>query len=568
MKPRPAWVNPLTVILLCLALIGISRFLFASGFGLYEDDYTRIPRALSMSGADLQREIITSFSGFVDHGKPMHPTVIYSLAMLGAAMNGVRGIYLIAFLVICVNAVLFFLLMKRIASIRFAGLAAISYAVFSADITQAFLTHALGLQTALTFLLLAFLAYTANRKVLAYIFVLALLLTYETPYFVFLAAPILLDRTWGKRTVRSFLQNALVLGIMLFAVILIRAGIEETRISGLTFPEVITIPLSHMIQGPIVSVATYVYRPYQALISMPAWTYLGLTPVFLIIAWVIFRISPGEQSTPRSLRSAEAPRGQPGFKQASKIDNLRRWIQEGELDLHLLFSGLMMLVLAYPLTFTVRAYALSGRDTRVHLAAALGAAMLWAWLGNRALAWFTKHRSAWVGYSLLSLVFTLLVGFGILVQADMVRAWNLQRELWGSIIEYAPDVEEGTVILIDPAGLTDTWAIDANTWAMPQILPYLFQYPPTWEAIPAVHRLLPDWQIRSLWNSEELKAVDFQWQYVVTDWERTVILETKKDQVSGRLESLELNGERFSLKPYDPAHLVFRANTLYDDFFE
>jgi hypothetical protein len=568
MKTRSAWVTPLTIILLCLALIGISRFLFASGFGLYEDDYTRIPRALSMSGADLVREVITAFSGFVDHGKPMHPTVIYSLAILGAAINGVQGIYLIAYLVVGLNAVLFFLLMKRISSIRFAGLAGISFAVFSADITQAFLTHALGLQTALTFLLLAFLAYAANRKVLAYIFVLALLLTYETPYFVFLAAPILLDRSWGKRTVRSFLQNALVLGMMLLVIILIRARVEETRISGLTFPEVITIPLSHMIQGPIASLATYVYRPYQAFISLPAKIYPGLLPVFLIIAWAIFRISTGEQSPPPALRSPEEQRDRPGFPQASKIEKLRRWIQDGEFDLHLFISGLMMLVLAYPLTFTVRAYALSGRDTRVHLAAALGAAMLWAWLGNRVLAWFTKHLSAWLGSALLSAGFTLLVGFGLLVQADMVRAWNLQRELWGSIVEYAPDVEEGTVILIDPAGLTDTWAIDANTWAMPQILSYLFQYPTTWEAQPAVHRLLPDWRLRSLWNSQELKAVDFQWQYVVTDWDQTVILETTKDQVSGRLESVELDGERFSLKPYDPAHPAFRANTLYDEFFE
>jgi len=568
MKTRPAWVTPLTIILLCLALIGISRFLFASGFGLYEDDYTRIPRALSMSSADLAREVSSAFSGFVDHGKPMHPTVIYSLAILGAAINGVQGIYLIAYLVVGLNAVLFFLLMKRISSIRFAGLAGISFAVFSADITQAFLTHALGLQTALTFLLLAFLAYAANRKVLAYLFVLALLLTYETPFFVFMAAPILLDRSWGKRTVRSFLQNALVLGIMLLVIILIRARVEETRISGLTFPEVITIPLSHMIQGPIASLATYVYRPYQAFTSLPAKTYLGLLPVFLIIAWVIFRISMGEQSPPRSLRSLEEQRDRSGFTQASNIEKLRRWIQDGEFDLHLFISGLMMLVLAYPLTFTVRAYALSGRDTRVHLAAALGAAMLWAWLGNRVLAWFSKHISAWLGSALLSAGFTLLVGFGLLVQADMVRAWNLQRELWGSIVEYAPDVEEGTVILIDPAGLTDTWAIDANTWAMPQILSYLFQYPTTWEAQPAVHRLLPDWRIRSLWNSQELKAVDFQWQYVVTDWDHTVILETTKDQVSGRLESVELNDERFLLKPYDPAHPVFRANTLYDEFFE
>jgi len=563
MKTRPAWVTPLTIILLCLALIGISRFLFASGFGLYEDDYTRIPRALSMSSADLAREISSAFSGFVDHGKPMHPTVIYSLAILGAAINGVQGIYLIAYLVVGLNAVLFFLLMKRISSIRFAGLAGISFAVFSADITQAFLTHALGLQTALTFLLLAFLAYAANRKVLAYLFVLALLLTYETPFFVFMAAPILLDRSWGKRTVRTFLQNALVLGIMLLVIILIRARVEETRISGLTFPEVITIPLSHMIQGPIASLATYVYRPYQAFTSLPAKTYLGLLPVFLIIAWVIFRISTVEQSPPRSLRSPEEQRDRSGFTQASNIEKLRRWIQDGEFDLHLFISGLMMLVLAYPLTFTVRAYALSGRDTRVHLAAALGAAMVWAWVWDRIFAWLMKRRTAWVGSALLSGAFTLTVGFGLLVQADMVHAWDLQRELWKSIVAFVPDMEEGTTILIDPGGLSDTWAIDANSWAMPQVMPNLFHFSDTWEDLPTAYRLLPDWRVRSLWNSNELKAVDFQWEYVITAWDRTVILETTGNRVSRRLESIELDGESYSLKSLNPIQQTLKENTLY-----
>ena len=44
-----------------------------------------------------------------------------------------------------------------------------------------------------------------------------------------------------------------------------------------------------------------------------------------------------------------------------------------------------MLILAYPLTFTVRAYAISGRDTRVHLGAVLGAALLWASIWYAAL---------------------------------------------------------------------------------------------------------------------------------------------------------------------------------------
>jgi len=230
--------------------------------------------------------------------------------------------------------------------------------------------------------------------------------------------------------------------------------------------------------------------------------------------------------------------------------------------------GLTMLILAYPLTFTVRAYAISGRDTRVHLAAGIGVSIVWAWIWTQILSWLKKLRVEWIGIAALSTVFTLQVGFGLMVQVDMIRAWNLQQQLWASILEAVPDLDDGTIILIDPDGLVDTWAIDSNTWAMPQVMHQLYQYPDAWENPPATHRLLPDWLERSLWNSQEIKAVDFQWQYVITNWERTVILETADNLVSKRLEAIEIGGERFPIKPFESQPPLLERAILYDYIIE
>jgi len=538
----------LTIFILIAVTIWVTRYLHSPQFGLYEDDYTRIPQALAMTGSDLWQTIIQAFRHFVDHGKPLHPTLIYSLALIGGRIGDLLGIYIIGYLIVTINAVLFYWLIKRISNQTFALISALAYCLYSADTTQAFITHSLGLQPSLTFLLLAMHSYLSDKKVLSYLFVTGILLNYETPFLIFLGAP-LLKKTWDKRLLRELALNAVILGGILLSVLLIRYFIGESRVSSLDFPAVITTPIIHMIQGPLVAFGSYFYRPIQAVLNLNAEMVLLMAISFPIFAWILIKTIFGKK---QNLSTEDDP---PILQDQDEIVNIPKLkfgesINLGEyfLPIKLAITGIVMLVLAYPLTFTVRAYAISGRDTRVHLGAVLGAALLWASIWYAALILAERYRAKKAVALTLAGFCSLLLGFGLVVEWDYQRAWTLQQDLWSDIVEFVPDLNDGTVILVDPEGLVDTKHIDANTWSMPLVMQYIYEFPSTWQHVPRVHRLLPDWEERVLHNSHEIKAVDYKWEYVIVPWNDTVILETSEGRVVSRLEELQIDGAIYKLK--------------------
>ena len=126
------------------------------------------------------------------------------------------------------NGFLFYFLLRRIELARVALIGAIAFVLFPADTTHILLMHALGLHTSLTFLLIASHCYLSGRKTLAYVLSLGSLLTYESPYMVFLAVP-LLCRPWDRKLVKEMIRHVAVwLGILL-AVVAIRAVLGEGR---------------------------------------------------------------------------------------------------------------------------------------------------------------------------------------------------------------------------------------------------------------------------------------------------------------------------------------------------
>ena len=542
----------LAIFILIAALIWVTRFWHSPQFGLYEDDYTRIPQALAMTGSDLWQIIIQAFRHFVDHGKPLHPTLIYSLALLGGRIGDLFGVYIIGYLIVTINAFLFYYLVKRISNQTFALISALAYCLYSADTTQAFITHSLGLQPSLTFLLLAMHAYLSDKKVLSYLFVTGILLNYETPFLIFLSAP-LLKKNWDKRLLKELALNAVILGGILLSVLLIRFFIGESRVSSLDFPEVVTIPITHMIQGPLVAFGSYFYRPVQAVQNLNAEMVLLMAISFPIFGWILIKTMVGKKQNLSTEGDTPIPQDQDDIASISKL-RLGKWINSGEyfLPIKLAVTGIVMLILAYPLTFTVRAYAISGRDTRVHFGAVLGAALIWAsiWYAAVIRAQHYKWKIA-IAFTLAG-VCSLLLGFGLVVQWDYQRAWTLQQDLWSDIVEFVPDLKDGTVIFIDPNGLVDTKHIDANTWSMPLVMQHIYEFPSSWHSDPRVHRLLPDWEERVLHNSLEIKAVDYKWEYVIVPWNETVILETSEGRVVNRLEEFQIEGDIYKLQEIDP----------------
>ena len=541
-------VITLASLLFIAALIWVTRFWHSPQYGFYEDDYTRIPQALSMTGSELWKIIAQAFRYFDNHGKPLHSTLIYSLALIGGRVGDLFGVYIIGYLMVTINAFLFYWLIKRISYQTFAIISALAYCLYSADTTQAFITHSLGLQPSLTFLLLAMHAYLSDKKILSYLLITGILLNYETPFLIFLSAP-LLRKNWDKGLLRDLAQNTIIVVGMLISVFLIRYLIGESRVSSLDFPDVVTIPITHMIQGPLVAFGAYFFRPIQAIQKINAEMVLLMAISFPVFAWILIKLKFGKMQGLSAEGNRPVLQDQEGIVNIPKL-KFGEWKNLGEfyMPLKLGITGIVMLILAYPLTFTVRAFAISGRDTRVHFGAVIGAALLLGSILYAALFLAQRYKSRKVLAFTIAGVFSLLLGFGLVVQKDYQRAWILQQELWSDIVKFVPDLDDGTVILVDPDGLVDTKYIAANTWSMPMVLKFIYQFPDNWQLTPRAHRLLPDWEERLLYNSLEIKAVDFSWEYVVVPWKDTVILETSEGRVVSRLEECQIDGDIYKLK--------------------
>jgi hypothetical protein len=154
------------VILPLAIIIWVAHFLHSRDFGLYEDDWGRIPEVMGFDWHELGTALGHDIAMGPSQGRPLHPSLIQLFSFIGYKAGGLHGLYGMAFLILLTNAVLFYFVMKRVCDDQqFAFLGAVAFSVFPADTTQAFLTHAFGAQPAITLLLIALLLYISGWRV-------------------------------------------------------------------------------------------------------------------------------------------------------------------------------------------------------------------------------------------------------------------------------------------------------------------------------------------------------------------------------------------------------------------
>ncbi len=554
--------------LLLLGTLWVVRYWHSAEFGLYEDDLTHLPRAAAMSWEEVARfavdpERIISLYG---QGHPLFYTFIYTFTNLGWRLGGLSGLYLIGYMIEAANACLFSSLLGRLHSPGLGLISGLAYVLYAADTTQAFLTHSLGLHPSLTFLLLAGHLFLSGRRWLCYPLAGLSLLTYETVFLVFLGLPLL---AWaqGKSSARTIALHGLILGLMLMGFVGWRLQVGDDRVGGLTLGQAFSVPLLHMAQGPIVSLGTYLYRPIQAVQAMNleiAVVSLLYLSVFVGLGvWLRRASAPWDTDTLRRAWGASGER----LPLARRVR--RAWEAlpgEAQVLLRLAAAGLVMLVLAYPLTFTVRAYAISGRDTRVHAAGVVGAAIV---IGPLLLLWLRTIRRGRLLHAALGVWIGLLAGFGLVVQRDYALAWRLQLQFWSELLPIIQDAENGTAILVEPGGLQDTLQIGANTWNLPRVLDQLYLLPSEWTVPPRVFRLVPGWEHRIVSDAGlfQLNGATVTAPASVMDRYPSVnviLIETAGGRLTRRTGSLHIPGGDFPLKPQgEPLLAALPRGPLY-----
>ncbi len=554
MKINKKWEAILDLLLL-VGLFWIVRYWHSPHFGLYEDDLTIIPDAFARSFSSLMGFIFNYISHFLGQGRPLHHSLIYLFSWVGWQTIGLWGPYLVGYLITAINIGLFYWLMRRVTNRPMALLAGFGYILYSADTTQAYLTLSLGVQPSMTLILLALHGYFSNKRILAYILAFIVLFSYETPFLLFLVAP-LLKKTWNKALLKEMLWHTVIIISMLGLIYLFRHSIGGDGVVSLGLRDIITTPFLHMLEGPIVSLGTFVFRPYQVIKELAPEIGLAVVASFVAFFWIISRLPVSTRVNIRLLWSA------------IKDPLARSALPEDVKSIGRLFLiGIIMLVAAYPLTFTVRAYAISGRDTRVHFAGVAGAAILVAVVTFFLI--YLTNGSNWRKFVniLISLELALMVGYGFVIQRDYVLAWQYQREFWTELVPLIQDVQPNTYVLVTSDSLKDTQAIDANTWNLPIVLGQLYEFPS--QTVPRVFRLRPGWQDHLdvsaaifLSSITSYAAPDF---YEKADFPYIILIDTSSGRMVRCTAPLAVDGTPYSIKkPSDPTLPLLPHGVLYD----
>lgn len=545
---------------LSLAVITfITHFWHYQSLGLYEDDYFLIGQPMSMDidkfGEFLSWHLI-NFSA--TEGRPLLYIIEFPLGLIGNFLQDFHALYLINYLVILIANVLIYIFLKSIWNQPvFIITGTLAFTLFPADTTHAYLTH-VCLYVSLSLLTLAFLSYFANRKLLSYLLIFASLFCYETVFPVFIAAP-LFKQPWNKQLLKEIFKHALIMAGMLALVFIARKLTGEARISQLDLITLISIPLSQMVIGPLVSLSMFLYQPAQTLLNLKGELLIFIPLVFLGFTLLLSSLNTQQESDVLKPNENEI------------LSPLKK----------LAIVGITCLIFAYPFNFTRAATEISGRNSRVHMAAAIGACILVGLLCYLIVNLGKNNLTKNLINGGLGIFFALLVGFGLTVQHENQKSWQYQQAFWTDVVNLCPDITPETVILVDAPNLNEGKQLHSFIqWGVPITFREIYKFPSAWARAeelpetndqprwffwrrytlyPKVYRLSDNWQ-DTIVNDGKFDfdrnnpAFDYflKWEPArLLETNKIILLEEEDSQMVRRSEPLMINDQVFEFKKAD-----------------
>lgn len=216
-------------------------------------------------------------------GRPIGWILPFLFSGLTIPVGGLPLAYLAAWGIATLNALLCFLLFRRIGSPTLGLVGALAFALYPADTTHPYLMHEFGLYPAQTFLLLALIVYFSPKRGYAYLVILGALLTYESAFLPFIGAP-LLDARWDRRWAARFFWHVLILSVMLAGMFVVRRWLGEGRVMTEFMDPGGTIvkTLAALVLGPIVALGAFPLR--AALVWTRLFTQLAIVLAILFVA--------------------------------------------------------------------------------------------------------------------------------------------------------------------------------------------------------------------------------------------------------------------------------------------
>jgi hypothetical protein len=584
-----------TAILVLIAIAYASRFYYFKNFGLYLDDHFRVPQAMAWTWEAFWNHVKplpTSIVTLRQGGRALHINSIMTLSFLGEQLGGLHSIYLIGASIVAANTILFYGLLRRLSHNAlwsfFGGLA---FALFPADTCRAMITLTLGIHPALTLLLVAFHLYlfkTLRYKILSYILIFLSFYFYERMLPVFLAAPLLLQEPLQKQR-WEWLRHSLILGIIVFGMALGRKlqGADRGLDTGLSS---LGKMVTDMVVGPVVSLTTYLYRPFQMFDEFRLLWIAPLALAFLAIAYLLNSFGRQARMEARVMDGnapiATESAGESSVSLAKSSPSL--FMSPQDLN-RLALIGVVMLLLAYPFTLIGDATEINDWGTRVHIAAVVGCSMLVASACQSLwqLAW--SYRRQQIASYLLTGYFVLLLQFGFVIQQDFQIDWQNQKTFWANVLQLAPDMGYDTVILVRYGPSDHSRFVRSDSRHLSWLLDSTYHFPQEWGRYPGnnyiqvgakkfhqpvFYRLKDKWEEKISagpgfpylqFNPQAIIINNPKSRSLVVNSKNVIVLESENDHLSRRQAPLNINGQLFPLKqnnsdaqlpPYEPGVLL------------
>lgn len=453
-------VRQLAVIAFLAALAWLAHFSQSRNIGFYSDDQTFAVRPLSWSSEDFGRWMRTEMISYPEpQGRPLGFALGVIFAYLGDHLAGVDGMFIVGWLILTLNALLFYHLLRRCFASPIPLLGAIGFLLFPADTTRPFLCHAHILQPSLTFMLMAahlYLGGSLARRICSYFIVTLCLLTYESALLPFMVIPLLetaRDRTWRRR----FVVHVLTLVTIMVLIGLSRKLGHEYRteeLDGGKTMALIEVTAGSFI-GPAAALSAFAFRIWSAIQHL--WMFPG--DLFgMVCAAGVFALV---------FRLPKRPIGGSGM-----TADVKRAIQ----------FGAAALLVSYLLSFThFPPVCLQGQTTSVHLAAVVGASALFA-----AFAAMLLRSNRFAASAGIALYLGLLFTWSQVVQGGYVTLWRERQQFWTRLIDVCPDLTDGTLIICDNQLPQPNALMPANCWSDSVVLRQCIAFPAAFAQAPQV----------------------------------------------------------------------------------
>ncbi len=536
----------LKIIALLSVITWIANFWYFRDLGLYLDDYQWTGKIIGYSTTQLINIINWLFSSFFQ-GRPIGYSILFISSFVNGKLFDLQSLYLFSYILVLINNLLYYIFLRQLwIQPIFCISGVLAYTLFPADNSRTWLAS-IEILPAFTFLLLAFLSYFSEKKILSYVFIIISLLCYETAFPLFLLAP-LFKNQWNKQLNKKIIIHFLVCSLIFAIYILIRKIFGDSRISNLDLISTLKLSIHQMLFGPLISLYMFVHQIFSLKLTT---TILFLMVIAFICLFWIFT----------------------GLK-SDKI----KIIDNAVILKKLALLGIALLLLAYPLTLTVDASVVSGDGSRVHNASAMGASILFGLICYLVVTFFKNYRLHQLTLIVVAGYFSLLVSFGLTVQNDNRLSWQYQQAFWSDIVKLAPDISDGIVILVDSPSLNQVWGSQLHPFSeYVQVLPDLYKFPEKWKTLPSLYRLDSHWEKKVTTKGKIKLAKEDGLIYHGSLWyiagpERIletndiILIQEKNGKLIRQTEPLIINNIKYQFKPLTASTVqTFPKNYLYKD---